>query len=369
MTLNPLHATRSSPVGNGLYRARVFPNGEFGVGRVPARSKSARDKLIDNKKIVDGVLVETLPRCHELPDGTKLYDANDKYESPSSVNLAYLSNHHEGIKRRYGAKGLTANGKRSIRNGCFLLQRAVRPGQKLCMATLTVPSLPMECMKHLNDNWGDVVRRYFQKIKRLCKKQGHSFEYVGCTEIQPSRFANTGVPALHLHYCYRSVFLRSRGVYVVPFSLVRLYWKSAIREVVSRFAPLEAHRLESWIPNFRNEEVSKNAGAYMSKYISKADEQLTEVVAACGEEYLPRQWWYISARLRESIVRNTSEFSCVLAERLLSLCRHPVAHIVEYVYCVEIDTPANGLRIVGYGGKLVSKVSLGLRPPCLSALS
>ena len=338
------------------------------MGRIPAKQKTARDKLIDNKKIVDGVAIETRARCHELPDGRKLYDTNDKYEAVSSINLAYLPNHHEGIKKRYGTHGLTSNGKRSIRNGCFLLQRALAPGQKLCMATLTVPSLPMDCMRRLNDNWGDVVRRYFQKIKRLCKKQGYSFEYVGCTEIQPSRFANTGVVALHLHYCYRSVFLRSKGAYVIPFSLVRLCWKAAIREVLARFAPLEGYKLESWTPNFRNEEVATNAGAYMSKYISKADEQLDEAIATCGEECLPRQWWYISAGLRRSIADNTSEFSSHLAERLLSYCRKPDPLVIEYVYSVEIDTPSNGARIVGYGGKLVSKVSLGLSPPSVRSL-
>lgn len=338
-----------------VYSSHIFPNGEFGVGLIPPEKKRAEDKRYD-AHIVNGVKYCEVGRMHELETGEIYRDTNDKVWEPSSklgIGLKLSQKNSKGVNR-YGSKGLTGYGKKCIRNiGEYLGQRA--DGGLSMMGTLTIPLLSLEGNKRICKNWGDIVRRFFQKCKRLYEKHGYQFDYVSCTEIQPKRLEKYGDCGLHLHFLYKAYYVKRIDTWILPDSWVRLVWKAEILRVLENEASgvhADISKTKAQTLNYRRDTVHTSAAAYLSKYIAKGAEMIARIKDELGEEYLPKQWWSADSRSKQWLKDNIIADRGGIAEMLIYACKYGNAEIVQYCSEMTIDTRARGTIVVGYCGRL-----------------
>lgn len=331
------------PSPKHLSAARIFPNGEFGVGRVPAEKKRAVDRRFGDGCVGD-YGTELVPTKHETEDSEVYYDITDKYTASYK-----LGNPHESSQKtkKYGLKGITSYGRKVVRNIAYLFQESDEP-EKLCMGTLTIPNFSEDAERKICSKWAYLTSRFFQAVKRRYAKFNRQFHYVSVTEIQPKRWAESHQVGLHLHFLYRAYYDNRSGRYLLDANWVRSTWRRLLYNLLEGSQPVEN-------PNYRFDKVKTSAAAYMGKYMSKGGNICEEVLEIKGEEYLPSQWW--SADLESKRLLKSKIIVCrgKAASALLDLCRHESDKDFFYCFPVIIETPACGARIVGYHGRLTKE--------------
>src|SRR5512147_1442146 len=256
---------------------RVFPNGEFGVGFRPPRGISANDRRYEadrryaeeNAEITADIEID-----ETLPEGFK-YTRTKVLSPPPKLGIGAKSSQPRG---KYGKKGITGYGRKMVRNGGTVMQQAGegRYNRRMCMGTVTIPSYSPDTMKSICTHWNDIVRVFFQRIKRLYARHRYGFDYVFVTEIQPVRFETRGEVGLHLHFLFFAIRL-GRGKWVLGDNTVRRFWQESIENYLA-----EGDKPQS--PNYRRDMVNKSAAGYLAKYLSKGAEQVGQVIEEFGEE-------------------------------------------------------------------------------------
>jgi len=334
--------------------ARVFPNGEFGVGFIPHRGISAKDRKYEsdrryaeeNAEIIADIEIDA-----NLPEGFR-YTRRVVPGHPPKLGIGSELSH---TVKRYGLKGITCYGRKIVRNAGYMLGvlAANRYNRKLCMGTVTVPSYSPNSMENICKNWGKVQKRFFQELKRQYGRYGYAFDYVSVTEIQPKRLASRGEVGLHLHFLFTSIRL-GRGKWVLPHSWVRATWGRILADY------LVCGDIEQ-LPNYKADVVTSSASGYLSKYMSKGGDDIKTVLEEHGEQYLPKQWWSISSRLRKCISHHTIRSRGAEAEKVLVIARMGESEYVYYVRVTTLPTGANEYAklhncpeevVLGYGGML-----------------
>lgn len=345
---SPKKHLRINPVPPAAYSGRMYPNGEFGIGKIPLKKKKIEDKRFD-KGQVQGYQMGDVPKCHELSDGTKLYHSGDLenralFKLGSPPELSHSS-------KRYGLKGISAYGRRAVRNIGLLMER--KYGKRcLQMGTITIPSLPHFAMRRIASSWSYLVRRFFEEISRIYKRSSYRFQYVSVTEIQPKRWEKRKEVGLHLHFLYPAFKNKNNGEWVLHDNIVRELWKRLLTNLLHECTQ-EGIDLESLpTPNYRREVVRKNAAAYLAKYMSKGSDMCAEIIAEMGEEFIPSQWWNTDSVSRAELKASIKKLSADACEMLVQMCKSGIADIFYYISAVEIDTLSNGKRIIGYCGRL-----------------
>lgn len=345
-------STAAAPLGGsrGYASCRVYPNGEFGVGRLPAPKKTADDERYDRWE-VEGHKYYLDGRPYELEDGTVLHDATDKIQLPAPK----LGTVHELSQppKKYGKTGITNYGKRVVRNAGFLMEERFGKGI-LQMGTLTIPSLDEPCMLVICSNWALLQKRFFEKCKRRYAKYHRPWMYVSVTEIQPRRWSQYNECGLHIHFLCPSYFLGLHGCYTLDDNWVRNAWRECLSNLLATHFPDGFRDDMLPAPNYRREKVKKSAAAYLGKYMSKGSDICLEVCKDLGEEWLPSQWWSCSSNLKKWLKSRIINSWGHTAEMLMNICRREDSAYLLYSTSVEIESLLGGVRIIGYSGRLTA---------------
>lgn len=283
------------------FSGKLYPDQTFSLGAVPRAKKRQADKEYD--------------RALEQQEPTDLNGVIDWYEGTTSIGGEFRSTSEapplfikapksSPTKRgTYGKHGITGFGRRVVRNSSLLLER--RYGKRrLGFVTCTCPAFPAPVQRLLNGLWGEVVRRFYQKLKRQLKKISKPFVYVGVTEIQEKRFATTGIPVPHLHFVYLCRSGQSSRYWLYVCQIHRA-WNEALREGIGLGGyPYTMSELPGW-GSVHCQTVRKSASSYLGKYISKGCKVL-ESMKEQGWTEFPKQWWTASMQMKkmfaESIV-------------------------------------------------------------------
>lgn len=294
---------------------RVWPNGEFSLGYVPV--------LEDADHIRGGYLQGAAPPLDKYvgddvleqlelwADTTAGGDSVHGQPCTESLTLSEALNSHEPPPRAaYGLKGLTVNGRKMIRSGCYLLEQRLGRGDCV-MVTLTVPELDIDSRVAVAKGWGILTNRLVQYLTRELVSQGRKPTIIGCVEIQSGRLAKYSQGYLHLHLIAPAHSNMGR-TWAIDSGDLLAWWASALERIVGHSLP---HR-----PRIETAIVEKSVEAYLAKYLSKgSSEELDAFIADLGEECVPGQWWFCSAPMRHAIIDNTmSGASCgVLLEAMV----------------------------------------------------
>lgn len=297
-----IYDTYTEPVqrfGRTDYVEREFCVG----GYIPPKKRGFQ--LIEAKMF--GRQIEIAKEINKVEEGaTSEMDISDLDTAfPLFINSAESSPNE---KKVYGKHGITNFGRRCLENTCVLLEQRYTK-KRLGFATCTLPNMERDAYDCLLSNWGDVVRRFYQKIKRLLKSRGAEFIYCGCTEIQEGRFASGGLPAPHLHFVYVS----KPSVYAsYLFSTKEAYtrWNSTVNEVLRKhgFDPIMG--VHGHKGSCKLEDIHTNAASYIGKYVSKGIKVIQEMMDK-GYTQVPKQWWTASMHCKKmyknSLVKLTNE--------------------------------------------------------------
>ena len=246
----------------------IWPNGEFSIGYAPC----------------GGMEREMTPS-----ERAKEWDAH--------LGLSLDSNSHsakdEGAPRR-GTKGLTAHGKKMVRNAVWRMQRL--HGKKcLSFVTLTLPRVSFEESWYVSSNWAEICRVFYQKLARRLAARGLPAVVAGVTEMQPERRGREEHPALHLHFVVVGRRRSREHWYISPLEF-REMWASVIRIYLRGERDFRACE--------NVQMVRKDAASYMSKYLSKG---VSMDVPPRGDETgwsLPTAWYNLSGNIRRWVNDN-----------------------------------------------------------------
>lgn len=339
------------PRGNprGELVLRVWPNGEFGIGRQKTVDRLTEGvvRASNSPLASDEAYAEWLRLyCEKVGQDVKavIYPGRDMTSEFIEGGLggvpplgsSHAVNSHSPKKAR-GSGGITSLGKKMLRNGAYLLQRKAGK-HRLAMFTGTIPRVSDEVERMVSVAWPDVVRRFQQEVNRLLSRAGLSPWTIGCTEIQERRILEHGGFPLHLHM----VFQGRRGkAWAYPPSVFRELWK----RILVRSVPALSE--SSFDASTRIEAVRKDAASYIAKYASKGVRG--GVLEVIGEGYrVPTCWVHVTGGLKTAVKKEVGYYVGEMAEVLQWAC-YCMKQAFRYVGDVRIDTPRGEVSIAWYG--------------------
>lgn len=328
-------------------RGTLYPNGEFTLGFIPQQKKKVMEKRFDNNEVL-GHQYCKVPKAVACDTGEVYFDSwHDEYhlKLDSGGELARKP-------KNYGGHGITKFGKRQVRNGCFILQEKCGKGFPQ-FGTLTLPSLTPDEELVVCKNWGEVTKTFFQKMKRQAERFGEDFDYVSVVEVQPRRWEESRFVGLHLHFVFRTVWLREEKQWLFPDFFMRDAWRSVLVNVIKKYLAVPSPDSNLEVIQYRREPIKGDVAGYVSKYMSKGGDMLAEIVVEKGIEYLPRQWWSMSKGLRAEIRERTVALDSEVCHEIADAVKEgsPVVESSKYVY-VTIDEDVD--VCVGLCGRLNS---------------
>ena len=300
-----------------IWYARVYPNGEFGIGRV------------------------------EKKEFSELLGSSDATKSHSEVERA-----------KRGSKGISSYGRKMVRNACYLLER--RYGREcLAFLTFTLPSMTREENEQVCAEWAEIVRITMQSLRRKLRSVGLPGHIVGCVEVQPQRFERDKGMPLHLHCTFKAKKSKWVKGWPIQPAEYREIWRRAV------CARVPSLRFSIWNAAENVKGVRKSAEAYLGKYLSKGVEDLAKVEEMGLGHLLPSAWWVCSAELKECIKANTI-YSSDVAEFILAR-KNDQGQWAVVDYIGEVRIVHEGQEIcLAYYGRLADKWTLrkllGLEP-------
>lgn len=295
------------------FSGKIYPDKSFSLGAVPPPKKSAQERIYDREHASqpDFALDDKISWLMGNTSVGGIFRSTNEnplfIKSPKSSQLARGS---------YGKHGITGFGKRCVKNTCILLESKYHRSQ-LGFATATLPVYSDALLHRINGAWGEIVRRFFQKVRRLFKKRGCRFIYVSVTEIQEKRFKKYSQPCPHLHFVYFARRNPQEG-YVLQTSEFVEAWRRTLIEVITIISQdcmdaLKQDCMDALKQNkgsVKLETIRVSAAAYLGKYMTKG----CKVVASMQEKgwtEFPKQWWsscmYCRKLFKDSIIHLSSK--------------------------------------------------------------
>jgi len=280
---------------------KLYPNGEFTLGYVPPKRKTEKEQRYDDAYDYQTVTVD-VPR---MVGKRVLYSLEETLNRDiildHPLGLSTLTNSHnrtKTVRKPRGSKGISGLGKRTIRNGAWILQKSYGKKQ-LGFLTVTLPSFPErpDILALLAIEWSELTRQFLQEFSREIKRSGNKAVWVGCTEIQEKRLRERGEVAPHLHLVYHA----HKGDYrwFITADKIREIWSRVIGNVI------EAALLETVEVNTKaaidTKTVKKDASAYLGKYMSKGGEAVKAMEEGGMSEAIPSAWWHCCTQLKKMI--------------------------------------------------------------------
>lgn len=231
-----------------------------------------------------------------------------------------------------------------VRNGGHVLQQ--RYGRRrLSFLTVTLPSMEHEAAVRVAETWGETVRQLQQWLSRTLKRRGLPSSIVLVTELQTRRLRGGDSAALHLHAVF--VGRHASGPWLISPKEVRQWWTSRLSRVTDS---------EVSSPNCVDmKQVQRDAGNYLSKYMSKGTSDIEEFAEAVGWNAVPRQWWNMTAEVRAMVKRG-----CLTSERIMQVLDQCVKMWYEgdadagfkFVRAIEVSVTEYQSFVVGFWGRL-----------------
>lgn len=279
----------------------MSPSGRISIGSVPRPKLRSQDKEYECTRPEH----RYFQRCRwDWKEGVVKESINVllPVENSPPLGLSAVPNYHRPSRKRYGLKGISRDGKNRVLEGATLLHERYRG--RLGFYTLTCPYKDSSLIYEFNRNIGEIVRRWFQELRRFYAKVGVTFSYVAVLEIQPKRYQRTGIPVLHLHYVAPCYMPRSTE-WVLNATAIRYLWMRTLASVLGVEADTS--------PAVDAQVVQTTAAGYLAKYLSKGYEAV-EWVAANAPSQVPKQWWSMSQNVRKAIRKLTTQLSESLVE-------------------------------------------------------
>lgn len=254
----------------------MWPNGEFSLSWPKERVDLATER-------------EEVGEC-VFTSGERLVSTDTLASLCDEIHTSAQQESVEAPARgRYGSKGITKLGKRMVRSGAALLQRKY---SRFCLSflTLTLPELQRVDALAIAENWGVVINRYLQWLRRSLSKLGLPRLIVGATEVQPQRTQGGSLCGLHVHLCFVGR-TKNRGRWGLSPAVLRRAWLRILSNELGH--PVHSLACEEV------RMVKKSAEGYLGKYMSKGSEAVSELLANEPDYPLPGQWWFMTSDLRK----------------------------------------------------------------------
>lgn len=274
----------------------LWPNGEFSIGYAP---------------------------CGGMERELTAKEYADKWTPP--LGLAMASNSHSPRdygKPPRGTGGLTSYGRRLVRNSVEMLERAYG-ATNLSFATMTLPELEYEEYWNVSSNWSEVVRVFYQSVRRKLGSKLLPPFYVGVSELQPERTRREEIPALHIHFVFVGRRRGEKAWRVRPVEL-REMWKKS----VERFCWNEYN----WDACERVEGIRHTAAGYLSKYMSKGDTGTENLRRDNTGWSLPTAWYNVSLKLKQKVIEKVRSHSDLMELMEMELRWGYLQNGCEYFY-------------------------------------
>ena len=295
-----------------VFSGKIYPDGSLSVGQKPREKKLKAEKDYD-KAFYNQIDSYTEYERHYA--GRKVTTVSwldgrvrDTAKFNSSGELSQTNS-------RYGLSGITGYGKKIVRSGAALLQKTFGK-DRVAFVTLTMPNFSLENAIIIAKYWGECVRLYFQKLRRLLKSRGAPLELVCVTEIQPNRYKKYGVVAPHLHYMYVCKQEASDWNWIVSCDEKRQMWNDVLMTVLIKKG---GNYYEKWNRKAccNAKRIKYSAVGYIGKYMSKGGEIIAKIVENGREDELPRQWWTASSEMKAWIKSEVIELEDSICEYLI----------------------------------------------------
>ena len=329
------------------YRGRLHPDGRVTIGRVAPKKISKADAEYESNR----VLLSYGVRSHWHYEQGLVKEYYSVEERPQSLGLSSVHNYHSSSPRKNGLKGITPKGRNTVRSAAYLLQR--RYGRRLGFYTLTCPYTDAESIYLFNQNIAYIQRLYFQELKRAYKRNGCTFSYVSVCEFQPQRFASTGVPVIHIHYC-SPCYVPGTWEWILTADEMRDLWGRAVFNAVGVRCQTAAS-IDAAV-------VKSSAAGYLSKYMSKGGEEY-QFLAQCAPDQFPSQWWSCSRNLKQAIKSTTVELPGAVCSYLIYNNTDNPNCVVHMVSKRLVYTFYGGRELcVGLSGRMCPEIADSLRP-------
>lgn len=199
------------------------------------------------------------------------------------------SNNEKQPRARKCQSGITSYGRRVVRCGATALEESYGKGG-LAFLTLTPPSLTGEGKMLYTAYWGSICKSFRTALRRHYKSAAVQLHYVDVSEVQAKRAINEGWLPLHLHAVFNS---KSGGRYVVSADWLRATWARIVGHYTAQEVDTKA--------SVDIQPVKRSAANYLSKYLSKAKDDLKPFEDTIWQEFIPTKWWYVSPDLKAGI--------------------------------------------------------------------
>jgi hypothetical protein len=324
----------------------LSPSGRVSVGVVPPPKILSADKEYENDR------PKTLYYKQKHWDAYEGIVSEDKIieiDTPP-LGLSAESNHHRPDSVRYGLRGITQKGKSRVYEGAKVLES--RYGRRLGFYTLTCPYSDGSLIYEFNRNIGEIVRRWFQTLRRFYEGVKCTFSYVAVLEVQPERYENRGEWVLHIHYiapCYYP----GTNKFILSSDGIRYLWMRELGSLLGIEADTSA-ALDSQV-------IQKSASGYLAKYLSKGGGEI-EQVAEIAPSQCPKQWWSISANVRRVLQRCTTQIPESIAAWYFGGGGSATDGCLRLNYRKDIYVPWKGAELrVGMTGQICKEGLTALR--------
>jgi len=321
---------------------RIWPNGEFGLSYHNRTEQP--DALPDRQWSGQNLPSETIQRgvLWTLLDQWIVARAEWDF-------LRWLVKSPKSAQRpeTYGRKGITAYGQKVVRSGAYLLQEKYGK-ERLSFLTLTVPRYGHQEECKIAGRWAYLTKSLLQALRRRLEKAGLPKSIVLVTELQPKRLQGREPGCLHLHL----VFVgreRGKGWAYSPREYREL-WLGLLSGVLGRKLPSA--------PCENVQRVEKDASQYLSKYMSKGVESVTDYAEINGWDMVPRQWWSATAPIKAAVKKYTitGEFAASMLDEIVHGWQRggyiPKTLGVEFCRPITIAATQHQDYVIGFFGKI-----------------
>lgn len=243
--------------------------------------------------------------------------------------------------RFQGLKGITSHGRKTVREGTYLLEK-LYGRNRLSFLTLTLP----EAIDEPNRNqWAVINQRFFEEIVRLLRRRGLPEDYVAVTEIQLNRYKRTGRPAKHIHCVF--VGRHSYSSWEISPKEITDLWARIVTNVMK---PKDCN--VKWNASVNIQMVKKSASAYMAKYLTKGQSDITKMSEAGHKDVIPKRWYGCSLALRSRIKSETRKIFGAPALECLEILKDSIEKTLWFYRDVPVDMGSGFPTIVGGFGQL-----------------
>jgi len=282
------------------FKGTIYPDKTFSIGYCPKPKIKTEEKRY-NKDWED----EHDSYEYEYMDYGRWYRGTEKFFTKSKVPDRFIncsqSSQIPKPPKKYGLNGITKKGKKVTSNCALLLQQKYGKS-RIGFVTCTLPGYSSEVLAVIAEQWSEIVRKFYQQVRRDLKKQKAPLEYVGVTEVQEKRWKKDKAIALHLHFAYVARPANKKGFYIDSHRF-REIWEKVINKTLEKKDLLHGCNQRSFNASIDCVIVKKSVAGYLGKYISKGCKVVDNIIEQGLQQSLPGQWWTASMQLKDRLKR------------------------------------------------------------------